>query len=336
MAPNEEKQKCDKCKVIINLRTSKAIFCDGDCKKAWHIAKCINISEEKYGEIVKNGEKSWFCGACKAKREKRRSLLIESTLNNNNNSNATTPKTASIPSNSQFSFDLPTTPQIITLDLLYNEIKSIKTEQFKLLHMFDSFKKTLNDYKVITENLVKENIDLKNDIKILHSKILNCENKFDKDKQNKLDNNVIINGVTEIENENIMDIVTNISKEFEVNTNNDDFEKIVRIKTASEKSGLPRGILVIFKDKSKRNKLIENRKRKVYTDTIGMTGEKKQVFISEHLTKRKQYISKIARDKKRLGLIKYVWIKNGDIFVRSTDDSKIIKIKNINQLEQIN
>lgn len=37
---------------------------------------------------------------------------------------------------------------------------------------------------------------------------------------------MIINGATEIENENVMDIVTNISKDFEVNKINEDFEKI--------------------------------------------------------------------------------------------------------------
>lgn len=82
---------------------------------------------------------------------------------------------------------------------------------------FNEMKIILDDYKKITENLVQENNQLKNDNAELTSRLNKIEQHLDNNEQIKLKNNIIIDGVVE-EEENIESIIANIGKMIDVDT----------------------------------------------------------------------------------------------------------------------
>lgn len=64
--------------------------------------------------------------------------------------------------------------------------------------------------------------------------------------------------------------------------------------------------------------------------------QRRPVYISEQLTKRRQYLSKMARELKRKKKVDFVWISDGDLFIRKNKDSTAVKVKYKQQLEQHN
>ncbi|VVC97614.1 unnamed protein product [Leptidea sinapis] len=61
-------------------------------------------------------------------------------------------------------------------------------------------------------------------------------------------------------------------------------------------------------------------------------GSGSRFFIAEHLTLKNKIISSKAR---QIAKDKYVWVKNNSIFVRKTDESKVIQLRSGNDLGKI-
>lgn len=70
---------CHKCNKNINTRTQKHIFCEGVCRKVWHVPKCSSVTEVEYKGLLKNSDISWFCEPCKTQRVQRRSVMASTT-----------------------------------------------------------------------------------------------------------------------------------------------------------------------------------------------------------------------------------------------------------------
>lgn len=335
MAPNARQQNCDKCSKSINLRHKKHLFCEGVCGKIWHYPSCSNISAEEFEEVMKNPQKHWICDPCNTKRANRLSMVYpDRNLNDENAaSGLTTPATGNFSSRILPKRNCKTNSESITLESIFDEIKLIQSKQDKFQRSLDVLQTTINDYKEIMDGLTEENIELKNQNEILHSRIDNIEYNMDNQQQQKLNKNIIINGVIEENDENTLDIVTKICESIEVIINANQIKSVHRMKTANVNSGFPSSIIVEFTDENIKKDIIKKKKNKsIKTQSIGINGEDRNIYISEHLTPRKQFLFKSARDIKRKNGIKYAWANDGDVFIRKSDTSRIIKLKNINQL----
>lgn len=198
----------------------------------------------------------------------------------------------------------------------------------------------MTDCRAILDSVIQENIDLRNEIAILHTKLNHVDHLMDSKDQTGLDCNIVINGVVEEQNEEVPKIVVQIATALKVPIDASDIRTAHRKMTANAESGLPRSIIVEFKNKSKRDEILELRKTTTLATQcvqLSQTPDKpfRPIYIAEQLTSRKQFIFKMARDIKRANKIKFAWAKNGDIFIRQSERSKIIKIKHIQQLKQL-
>lgn len=88
-----------------------------------------------------------------------------------------------------------------TLKSILSEIKSIQTQQHVNNATLTELKTIMTDYKTIMDNIIQENIELRNEITILHSKLNNIDHLLDTKDQSGLDHNLIINGATEVKDE---------------------------------------------------------------------------------------------------------------------------------------
>lgn len=326
------KPTCDCCNKFINFKSQKHLICEGECKKAWHVPKCIAVTLSEYKNIVEDTEKSWFCDNCDEKRKKRRSVM-NATLNSNSLL-VTTPSTSL---SSLKSTDINT--KEITLKVIYEKLEELTSENRKLNHALDGMKKIVEDYKRITDSLIDDNESLRNENETLKRRMNNIEYKLDITAQHKLNCNIIINGIPEVENEKLETYITKIAKEMKINFSETDIKSAVRTSTHSKSSGLPSTIIVEFHDKNIRDEILQKKKDATFLNTNVIcntnANETGLIYLSEQLTKRNQYIMKLARNLKRDNIIKYVWSKQGEIFIRRDDKDKAVKITNVLQLNKI-
>lgn len=330
MADTLKKQNCGKCYKPINFTKQKYLYCDGECKKAWHFPKCSDMSGERYEEITDNPEIRWLCDLCRNKKIQRRSMISDL---NTNSAGSTTP-TASTKTTSV----LPTMSIEGKFELIYKELLEIRKQKSQYEKTINDLATVIHDYKAIVENLIQENIQLKNDTQILHDKFEHLEYTKDMHEQATLNHNLIINGAPEEEEENTKQKVINIATALQVDINEIDITNAFRKTTAGQNtSGLPRTIVVTFKNKEKRDTFLKSKlaKKITWKSVNQHTKENRPIYFGEQLTGRKQYLSKMARDLKRDSIIKFVWVKDGDIFIRHSEESRIIKITNATQIQRL-
>lgn len=311
---NSENQSYGKCRKNINFEKTQAILCDGNCKISYH-RSCTGLTVKKYEDIVKSDSVFWFCEPCKKKRENRRSTLI-------NASNVNSPQTTSKEKHLTLNNDISLTDIYFLLETLQKDVSLIKIE--------------MADYKETMAAIINENKTLRNENDALKDRIGNIEYRMDESHQEKFRNNILICGIPETENENVTDILKLITDEINVTLVEEDITDINRMKIkGTNSSGLPTPILVTFSNNKAKNDFMDAKKKKKEIDTR-ITHKnmkpKHSIYIGDHLTRYRQLLFKEARDAKRKGNVKYAWSKNGEIYIRKTEDGDAIKIRHINQL----
>lgn len=146
--------------------------------------------------------------------------------------------------------------------------------------------------------------------------------------------NIQIDGIPPKKDEDLRNIVIDIGKKIEIEINKSDIDAIHRIPTRSTK--MPEPIVVQFMSRQMRESMVQKGKeKKICTNDIGIQGETKQVYINEHLTRKKKHILFEARRLKYEKQYKYLWTRNGKIFIRKEDNSGVINLNTIDDLKKI-
>ena len=68
---------------------------------------------------------------------------------------------------------------------------------------------------------------------------------------------------------------------------------------------------------------------------IGLGGNKQPIFVSEHLSPTNRVLHAAARHKAKQLDYKFVWVKQGKIFMRKTETSEFVYVKNRNVLDSL-
>lgn len=326
---NSDNNNCGKCGKIVNLAAKKAIVCDGDCKLAFHKA-CSGLASKKFEEILQDSDKIWFCVTCKAKREKRRSVMSTPTpgaVASTSTAPASTPQVSTRSSRNANRSDNNT-------EILEKLNKSLELQE-KIQKDIADLKLRLDEYRKIVDELTDENNELRNENEKLNDRMNAFEYKMENDKQQQINNNLVISGIFPQDNENLINIVTDIAATIKSVCKADDVKHVFRAFDAGGASGLPPPIVVEFMQKSVRDDFLVKKKGSgLTTESIqGYIGNARPIYLGESLTRYKQYVFKRARDLKRESVVKYAWVKDGEIFVRVSDNSRIIKIKHPHQID---
>lgn len=154
---------------------------------------------------------------------------------------------------------------------------------------------------------------------------------MDTQDQHGLEHNLVFNGVTEYPNENTTQANMQIATALKVSIEEKHIKTAFRKSITNIGSGFPRSIIVSFQNKEKRDEILTKRRTQITTQCRTAPSD---ICAAEQLTERKQYLFKLARDIKRAKIIKFAWARNGEIFIRVTEESRIIKMKHCDQLNQ--
>jgi len=215
---------------------------------------------------------------------------------------------------------------------ILRELQDIKAAMNLMNENFESMKQDYDQIKKQNTEILKQNQSLKN-------KVLDLENQI-----NNIDNygrrqNLEIQGIPFSPEENTKEIAYNALKKIKEDIKMDDLDLVHRLGREKNKEGKineTRAIIVRFKARQIRNAVFENR-RKLYELTCENLGydNKNHFFINENLSPPTKTLFYEANKLKKELNWKYIWTKNGSIYLRKEDNTQIYNIKSKEDLNLI-
>lgn len=219
---------------------------------------------------------------------------------------------------------------------MFKEINAIKDSVSFINNQYEDLKYELQGKLTQIKELADDNDKLRSTVTDLNNRLNIIE-------QHTRMSNLEIQCLPEHKSENLPNIILQIGKVTGSNISDSDIHKCTRIAKLNPDSVRPRSVIVKFSCPRTRDKYLAaaikfnktNKDEKLNTSHIGIGGEKKPIFIVDHLTPELKKIHASARLTAKKLNYKYVWIKNGRVFLRKMDNSEHIVVKNIEQLKNL-
>lgn len=166
----------------------------------------------------------------------------------------------------------------------------------------------------------KENSELK-------SEVVDMQYKLNEMEQYSRNYNIEIKGVPEARNENVYDIVNKISEQLGCNNVAADIELCHRVPSNKRSPNAPPNIIVKFFARRSKERIMDGKKQKgeLLANEIGFANSNSKIYVNEHLTSVNKNLFWLARNAKSMGF-KFVWTKNGRIFLRKDETSRTIRV----------
>lgn len=332
--------KCKSCDSNLN-RNRPGVQCSF-CESFYHAnTECCELKKEQAQLFRSTPGSSWICQSCRTRnntvadaRSSRNNTLADarSTRNSTDFGNAFSGNTNG-EINNMNAMNMPSINSRRSSIGVANDSllgSSLETE-LRLLRDSVSFcSDKITDFEEILKQLAlnmkqidllkSENMKLKSDVNTL-------TNKLDALEQHSRNNNIEIHGVPEVKNENLFNVLDGICKFINIDVNTSHIDYIHRISTRN--TDLPKPIIVRFTSRLYKENLIgaarTKQKKDINNTTSGLLleGAHKPIFINENLTNDKKLLFKECRKFAKDNKYKFSWVKNGNIFLRKDDNTKV-------------
>ncbi|XP_026322775.1 uncharacterized protein LOC113232312 [Hyposmocoma kahamanoa] len=334
------------------------------CKGKYDLA-CLNISIKKFLQLDRSQKKSWMCSECRSKLPKTdnsntpvRLAHINDSAHNPTGVDQSINETSyiTVRAKQQRSSPAPDCANYITEDtlrsILHQEMSHILEKKIKDLvsnelicitqqmagfnesmtffnTQFEEMKNSLEEKNSQLIQLEKENTNLQATMRDLTSRMNLIE-------QNLRESNIEINGIPENRNENLPNIVLQLTKATGNPLTDTDILHAVRVAKFNKDDGRPRAAVVKLRSPRLRDAVLAgvanfNKKtpdNKLCSHHLGIGGSRSPVFVSEHLTPTSKQLHAATRKKAKEAGYKFVWVRNGRVFVRKDEQCQYLLIKN--------
>ncbi|CAH2092479.1 unnamed protein product [Euphydryas editha] len=342
------------------LSSSAEIVKCQTCKNKFHYA-CVSTSETPYTEVTEDYKNKWVCSVC---LRRNKGDIIEPTGGVVPVHTATSDYVENVTIRCKETTN-SNIDHTITSSVSMQEVRNIVREELQIL--FETFSKDIMKqidckFQEMLHNMTAINTsiefleqkyeDVRQELSLKFETILHLEreNKSLRTDVNKLQSrlslmelqsracNVEVQCVPEFKNENLVATINQIASVIKCDIDKKDIITCTRVMKLNKDSPRPRSVLVKFSSPRVRdtflaasiefNKKAKTNLDKLNTSHLGIGGDKKPVYICEHLTPAVKALHAEARlCSKKLGY-RFVWVKNGRIFMRKSDKSDYIYIKN--------
>ncbi|KAF9421020.1 hypothetical protein HW555_003003 [Spodoptera exigua] len=231
----------------------------------------------------------------------------------------------------------------VIVSTINKELEPVKREMQGIIESVSFMNNTFEDLRRehqssmdTIKNLESKNLELVSTVNALNDRLTNLE-------QQSRSNNIEVQCVPENKNENIISIVSQLTRVVSCEIKEKDIINCSRVAKLNPSSNRPRSIVVqlasprirdqILAATIKYNKL--NPQDKLNCSHLGYGGSKSAVYVTEHLSPTNRALHAAARIKAKENGYKYVWVRNGKIFVRKAEGTESIQIKCKNTLSKI-
>lgn len=215
------------------------------------------------------------------------------------------------------------------MDIIYNMEKKL-SELTDLVDFISEKYDKICEHQSSTEKKIKalenQNAYLEKCNKSLEERVNELE---EKDKEKKVE----LSGLEKKNNEDISKVVAQLAQNLHLDTSEiEHAERVGREKPGSEKPAL---VVVTLKTKNARNKWIEKRKINLTNGQIYGTNNNNRIYINENLTRYKRNLLWATKIQLK-NIYKYIWVQDGKILIRKSDDQKkITSIRSETDIQKI-
>ncbi|XP_022824433.1 uncharacterized protein LOC111354968 [Spodoptera litura] len=322
--------KCGGCGQFIAATAS--IRC-GKCAVCYHRA-CVGVPPSA------TPSPAWLCPGCKAKLPKT-------------DNSATPVKGAaadcSVPNSP------PTVAPPVSLDLAHEirafreELSALRVDIRELRQENAQFRAAINgcnerlDAVVHRVDSLEQRFEAKDTSSYDHLEetIADLKLQLNERDQDLLLNDVIVSGIPESKTENPAHILKTLSLKLGVDLDDRDIVNVERLGmvrrnfiAGSSQHDItehprPRAIAVRLSRRTVRDKLIQAARvrRGLTTADLDLHGQPRRVFVNEHLTRSNAKLFHLAREAGQRSKYKYVWTREGRIYVRKEDGVSAVRIR---------
>lgn len=334
---------CRICKQAITRRRP-GIVCSGFCQDHYHAnGICGDVTKNQLSVIRSLPGTGWSCVSCRARSSAEDDVHLStptlSTASPDRRSQAgragLAPNVGLPRDEADCAGELPMeTDAPAAINRLTLEIRGLRESVNFCSDKISDFEAKIARFGEMinrVSKLEKENESLKKEVSFLSSKINNIE-------QHNRCNNVEIQNVPEKSNENLLQLMSEIGSQINCPLDPSSLDYITRVPTHI--ADKPKNIIVRFVSKIRRNDFLAAYKAKRLANGeskagLRIDGIAERLYVGEHLTINNKLlhkeVRKVARDKD----YKYVWTQNGNILIRKTDNSRIIYINNVSDLNKL-
>lgn len=239
--------------------------------------------------------------------------------------------------------------EIKSLENQYNEVMqsftTMKSEQTRIVtqldelvksHKFDSELIKDVDSRLKKVEVAANPEKVESDINLLRSSVSKMQIELNEYQQRERQLNLEIFGIPESRNEDLIDITIRLANYAGVDLKHDNIIHATRIQPLVKVPDRPKSVVIKLRNRiDKDNILAGLRKKQLSTLDIQMPGESKRIFVNEHLTVSNKKIYKACRVAAAEKGFKYCWVKNCRIFLRKSDTSPIIHIKDESDMKKL-
>lgn len=150
--------------------------------------------------------------------------------------------------------------------------------------------------------------------------------------------NVEIQNVPFIKGENLFHVLESLGKSIGVPLSRDVIRSVHRV-PHNQTSDRPKNIIAELANRYLRDDVIAAARvrRGLTTENIGIgsPSNKKPIFINEHLTLKNKILYSKARELAKAKGYRFVWVKNGNILMRKSDDGRVVSIRDNSDLDRL-
>ncbi|CAN7976037.1 unnamed protein product [Ixodes persulcatus] len=299
-----------------------------ECSNLYHIGKCSGVAKKAHKDMSVGALSAWICNTCKVNRQRLSGETSEDVSSASKEAiggsgvqglDALTAQITEV--NAKLMTVLNRMEKIEKA--LDEKVNGMETALAALNAQYEEiFKNSQNQGKLI-EELAKKTTHLEALIVERDAQILSLKTAVDNAEQYSRRKNIEIHGVKEYENENLVTVVTDLATKLQLPPpTSQSIETAHRLRA---REGRTAPILVRFTERSTRDMWIKKR--------VSLKSE--GIYVNENLTRTLKNLfwntKKTAREKN----YKFVWVRNGKIFVKEKDGSPVIRIENENDLKKI-
>lgn len=335
-------QKCSTCKETI-LEQSDGLICSGDCREYFHF-DCAGFQEVAFRKMGVERKKIWKCTSCRPKT--RNAVEIVNKVSSQNSD-----KTIVVDASSQASIpDMSVLPN--SIKECFTELSNYIKEEVKMLKDFvhqrfieyeksleynhelienltlnvKSLTSDLQDLKLHHEEIVKENKSLKSEVTQLKADLVEL-------KQYSRRTNLEINNLPESENEDLKDVLKSIFAALNVDLIN---HTTAYHRVPTTRKDKPKPIIIQFDTKATRDSCLKAAKdKRLKTTDVNPRLVSNPLYFNEHLTPELKHLHYLCRKFKKENNYNFCWVKDGKLFLRENQTSKVLRVTSSDNLPNV-
>jgi archaellum component FlaC len=319
---------CNEC--TKSTKTTDKIVCNR-CNLSFHFL-CVNLTATEY----KRSKSNWACPNCTHQPRNNGSPNGEHATTSNQRNRSTENMDISCMVREELREVLRTELPIILRNLLETELTPIKEQLNSLQNSVTFMSNQYDDIHHTISTLTNDVKDLTSEREELRSTITNLSTRLNQIEQNMRDCNVEIQGIPEGRNEDLAYTVKHIAEVVSCGMSDADVLHCTRIASQNKDNNKARAIIAKLRSTRCRDELLsavarfnktKSRDQKLNSSLLGLGGAAVPVYVSEHLSPANKTLYWAARKKAIELSYKYVWVRNGSIFLRKDDQSRYTVVR---------